>query len=72
MLGTLAGLLAAAGATALGYFVATRVLHLTYSFDPTVWLAGALAGAIGIALAGYAGTRGVLRVAPLKAMRDIA
>ena len=72
MLGALAGTLAAAGATALGYFVATRVLHLTYSFSATVWLVGALAGALGIALAGYAGTRRVLNVAPLKAMRDIA
>ena len=72
VLGALAGTLAAAGATALGYFVATRVLHLTYSFSATVWLVGAFAGAIGIALAGYAGTRRVLNVAPLKAMRDTA
>ena len=37
-----------------------------------VWLTGAIAGTIGIALAGYAGTRAVLNVAPLKAMRDLA
>jgi putative ABC transport system permease protein len=71
MLGTLAGLLAAAGATALAYVVATRVLHLPYTFSSMVWLAGAVAGAVGIAIAGYAGTRGVLNVAPLKALREL-
>jgi putative ABC transport system permease protein len=72
VLGVLAGLLAAAGATALGYVIATQVLNLTWSFNPFVWLIGATAGAIGIAAAGYAGTRGVLNVAPLKALREIA
>ncbi|MGZ8156322.1 MAG: ABC transporter permease [Burkholderiales bacterium] len=71
-LGALAGLLAAAGATALGFVIATKVLNLGYTFGATVWLAGVLAGAIGIAAAGYAGTRGVLKVAPLQAMREIA
>jgi putative ABC transport system permease protein len=71
-LGALAGLLAAAGATALGFVIATKVLNLGYTLGGTVWLAGVLAGAIGIAAAGYAGTRGVLKVAPLQAMREIA
>jgi putative ABC transport system permease protein len=71
VLGALAGLLAAAGATALGYVIATQVLNLTYTFNPTVWIVGALAGAIGIAAAGYARTRGVLNVPPLKALREI-
>jgi putative ABC transport system permease protein len=72
VLGALAGLLAAAGATALGYVVATRVLNLPYSFGSTIWIAGALAGALGITVAGYFGTRGVLNVAPLKALRENA
>jgi putative ABC transport system permease protein len=72
VLGALAGLLAAAGATALGYVVATRVLNLPYSFGWTIWIAGALAGALGITVAGYFGTRGVLNVAPLKALRENA
>ena len=72
VLGLLAGLLAAAGASALSYVIATRILNLPYTFSSTVWLVGALAGAVGIAIAGYAGTRGVLNVAPLKAMREIA
>jgi putative ABC transport system permease protein len=72
VLGLLAGVLAAAGASALSYVIATRILNLPYTFSSTVWLVGALAGSIGIAVAGYAGTRGVLKVAPLKAMREIA
>lgn len=72
VLGMLAGLLAAGGASALGFVIATQVLNLTYAFNATVWIAGALAGTVGIAVAGYAGTRSVLNVAPLKAMREIA
>lgn len=71
VLGTLAGLLAAAGATALGFVIATQVLNLTYTFNSMVWIAGAFAGAVGIAIAGYAGTRSVLNVPPLEAMREI-
>jgi putative ABC transport system permease protein len=70
VLGLLAGLLAAAGATALAYVVATRVLNLPFTFSAPVWLAGALLGAAGVALAGYAGTRRVLNAPPLRAMRE--
>ena len=46
--------------------------NLTYTFNSLLWIVGALSGAVGIAAAGYAGTRGVLNVAPLKALRDVA
>jgi putative ABC transport system permease protein len=72
VLGALAGLLAAAGATALGYAIATQVLNLPYTFNSLPWIVGAIVGAAGIAGAGYAGTRSVLNVAPLKALRDVA
>jgi len=71
-LGVLAGLLAATSASILGFVIATRVLNLNYVANPTVWLIGVAAGAVGIGLAGYAGTRSVLKVAPLQVMRDIA
>lgn len=71
VLGLLAGVLAAAGASVLAYVVATRILNLPYTPSVAVWIVGALAGAAGIALAGYAGTRGVLNVAPLKALREM-
>jgi putative ABC transport system permease protein len=72
VLGALAGLLAAAGATATGYAVGTQVLNLPYTFDWTIWIVGALAGTLGITAAGYLGTRGVLNVPPLKALRENA
>ena len=71
-LGALAGLLAAFGATALGFVIATNILNLHYTVNARVWVAGVLAGAIGIAVAGYAGTRSVLDVPPLKALREVA
>ena len=71
-LGVLAGLLAATSASMLGFVIATRVLNVNYVANPTLWVIGVAAGAIGIGLAGYARTRGVLKVAPLQAMRDIA
>ncbi|MDB5901648.1 MAG: hypothetical protein JWM26_526 [Betaproteobacteria bacterium] len=70
VLGLLAGVLAAAGATALAYVLATRLLNLPFTFSAPVWIVGAAAGAVGIALAGYAGTRRVLDAPPLKALRD--
>ena len=70
VLGLLAGVLAAAGATTLAYVVATRILNLPFSASALVWIAGASAGAIGIAFAGYAGTRRTLNAPPLKAMRE--
>jgi putative ABC transport system permease protein len=70
VLGLLAGVLAAAGASALAYVVATRLLNLPFTFSAPVWIIGAVAGAAGIALAGYAGTRRVLDAPPLKAMRE--
>jgi putative ABC transport system permease protein len=70
IIGAAAGLVAAAGATGLGWFVAVRFLQLEYVPDPAVWLIGILGGAGGVALAGYIGTRRVLVVAPLKVLRS--
>lgn len=70
--GGAAGLLGAAGATALGYVLATRVLHFEYGFSATVWLVGGFGGALAVALAGHLGTRRVLRVRPLDMLRSLA
>jgi putative ABC transport system permease protein len=72
VLGALAGLLAATGATAMGLVIAKQVLNLSYTFNWTTWVVGALVGMLGIAAAGYAGTRRVLNVAPLRALRESA
>ena len=68
-LGALAGLLAAAGASAVGYVLAARVFELPYHPNPWVWLAGTLGGALGVGLAGTIGTRSVLRQPPLLTLR---
>lgn len=69
-LGLLAGILAAAAASALGLGLATQVFELDYRLNPWLWLIGAGSGAIGVALAGLAGTRQVLSQAPLLVLRQ--
>jgi putative ABC transport system permease protein len=69
LIGAMAGLLAALGATAIGYVLADRVLNLPYVFDPWVWLTGMLTGAIGVTIAGLFGTAKVLRTPPMQVFR---
>jgi len=69
-LGALAGLLAAAGSSAVGYVLAARVFELPYHVNPWVWFAGTLGGALGVGLAGTMGTRSVLRQPPLLTLRS--
>jgi putative ABC transport system permease protein len=71
LIGATAGFVAAAGATGLAYFIAHRFLQLQYAPDPAVWLIGVGGGALGVAAAGYLGTRRVLSVAPLKVLRAL-
>ena len=68
-LGLLAGMLAAFGASIAGYFVATRVLELQYSFDLRVWIVGLLGGALLVAGSGWIATRSVVRQPPLSTLR---
>ena len=44
VLGLLSGLLAAAGASVAGYFLAREVFDLEYSPDPWVWVSASSAG----------------------------
>jgi len=68
-LGALAGVLAGAGATALGWVLARQVFHLAYQPDPWVLVLGGVAGALGVGVAGLAGTRSVLRHPPLRTLQ---
>ena len=72
VIGALAGLIAAAGANALGYALASRIINVGYSFSPTVWVVGIACSIIGIAAAGYLGTRQVLRISPLRVLRQLS
>ena len=71
VLGVLAGLLAAAGATATGYVLSDRVFQIPFSANPIVWLLGIGGGALTVTLAGWLGTRGMLRMPPLAVIRQL-
>ncbi|MBM3343137.1 MAG: FtsX-like permease family protein [Betaproteobacteria bacterium] len=71
VIGALAGLIAAAGASGLGYVLAAKVLNVPYNLSPLAWFAGIVFGAVGIAIAGYLGTRRVLATPPLRVLREL-
>jgi putative ABC transport system permease protein len=71
LLGSLAGLVAAAGATAIGWALATRVFKFPFEASGLVWVYGVVGGAIAVTLAGWLGTRGSARVSPLAVIRQL-
>ena len=72
VIGALAGLIAAAGANALGYTLASRVINVGYTFSPMLWGIGIFGTVFGVMLAGHLGTRHVLRIAPLRVLRMLS
>jgi putative ABC transport system permease protein len=68
-LGLLSGLLAAAGASVAAYYMTTRVLELHYTFEPWVWAAGLVSGALLVAGSGWVATRSVVNQPPLTTLR---
>jgi len=71
VLGLLAGLLAAIGTELIAYVLYTRAFELEYSFKWPVWIAAPFLGGLLIGLAGYLGTRRVVRQSPLTVMREL-
>jgi putative ABC transport system permease protein len=69
-IGALAGLLAAIGASLLGWVLATQVLTVPYAVSPWVWLVGLVGGTAGVLVAGLLGTRRVIRTPPMQIFRD--
>lgn len=70
LVGGLAGVLAASGAAALGWALATYQFKFPWVFEPGVWLAGLVAGALCAVVGGWLGLRGVLRHPPLQTLRE--
>ena len=69
-LGMLAGLVAAGGATATAYVLADRVFHIPFGWNGWLWVIGIVGGALGVAAAGWLGTRATLRQPPLALLRQ--
>lgn len=69
LIGSLAGLMAAAAASTGSYFVSTRLLEIPFRPDVLVWLGGALGGALLVCIAGYIATRSALLQPPMTTLR---
>jgi putative ABC transport system permease protein len=69
-IGTVAGVLAAAGATGIGALIADRVLQLDYSPNAWLWLWGLGLGAACIVVNATASVRAALSRPPVAALRE--
>ncbi len=70
VIGALAGLLAATGASALGYILASNVLNVAYVLNPWLWIMGLAGGATGVTLASLPQLRATLNRPPLQSLRS--
>ncbi len=70
VLGLSSGLLAAAGASAIGWSIARFVFQFPYQMNAWVWLAGPLAGLACVAWNARAGARAALDHPPLLVLRE--
>ncbi|MES2016774.1 MAG: FtsX-like permease family protein [Pseudomonadota bacterium] len=70
LVGSLSGLLAASGAAALGWVLATYQFKFPWSFSPVVWVAGIVVGAACAVIGGWLGLRNVLSQPPLQTLRE--
>jgi putative ABC transport system permease protein len=70
LVGCVAGLLAATGATAVGWSLAYFVFDFSWVFSPLVWLAGCAAGALCAFVGGWLSLRNVLNQPPLQTLRE--
>lgn len=70
LVGSVAGALAASGASAIGWVLATYSFKFAWSFSPMVWGAGIVVGAICALIGGWLGLRNVLKQPPLLSLRN--
>lgn len=68
-LGSLSGLLGAAGAAATGWWVAHRLFALRYAPDPKLWWFGILGGTLLVGVSGTLAARHVVRTPPAQSLR---
>jgi putative ABC transport system permease protein len=65
----LAGTLAAGGASAIGYLLATRVFELSYSPSAVLWVSGLVVGAAVVGVSGTLAVRSVVNQSPVATLR---
>lgn len=70
LLGLLAGVLAALGASVLGYALAEFLFGFPYRGGGLLWLVGGAVGLAGVGAAGLLGARPVLRQPPMRTLRE--
>lgn len=70
LVGGLSGVLAATGASAIGWALARFSFHFEWTFSPFVWLAGLIVGAFCALIGGWLGLRHVLNQPPLLSLRE--
>jgi len=70
VLGLLAGILASAGASIAGFFLAREIFDLKYSPDPMVWIAGIAGGALLVGAAGVLAARSAVTQPPAATLRQ--
>jgi putative ABC transport system permease protein len=68
-LGLLAGTLAACGAGAIGYVIATRLFELDYFPGAGLWITGLVAGAAVVGISGTLAVRSVVNQSPVVTLR---
>jgi putative ABC transport system permease protein len=71
VLGAVAGLLGAFGATAIGWTLAARVFQLDFIWNGWIWIAGPALGLACIVLNAWAGARAALSRPPMAALREV-
>ena len=70
VLGGLAGILAALGATAVGYVLANQIFELSYVVNPYLWVYGVLAGTVVVGVTGTLATRKAVTEPPVLVLRE--
>ena len=70
VLGSLAGVLAALGATGVGYVLALNVFDLDYVVSPMLWLAGLALGCVVVGVTGTWATRNAVNEPPVVVLRE--
>ncbi|MGH8765033.1 MAG: ABC transporter permease, partial [Burkholderiales bacterium] len=69
-MGLIAGVLATAGAAAIGQLLARRVFELDLPLNPHLWIAGPLAGVLLLSLNAWLSARKVLSASPALTLRE--